>query len=91
MTIKNNCLKGKLALPTLPCTERQCPWFVRDTDFCCCFWMVADFMEEFKFDGFTDEEIAKILDISVDEVERIADEAIKNIRVSLRKQLISLE
>ena len=48
-------------------------------------------MEEFKFDGFSDEEIAKILDISVDEVERIADEAIKNIRVSLRKQLISLE
>jgi DNA-directed RNA polymerase sigma subunit (sigma70/sigma32) len=53
--------------------------------------VVADFMEEFKFDGFSDEEIGDILGITKEEVNQIAEEALRNIRLSLRKQLISIE
>jgi len=89
--IKNNCQKNRISIPILPCAECTCPWYVKNVEFCNCFWMIADCITEFQVGEFSEEEIAEILDMPIEEVQQIIEEATKKIRISLRKQLITIE
>jgi len=53
--------------------------------------MIADCITEFQVGEFSEEEIAEILDMPIEEVQQIIEEATKKIRISLRKQLITIE
>ena len=89
--ICGNCRLGKTELPLLPCSCSDCPWFVDDLDYNCCFWIVTAFMGAIEgWSGFSNEEIAKMEGISINEVENIVQEAAKTLRMRCRKELLAM-
>jgi hypothetical protein len=86
--IKDHCIIGRETLPALPCNSTLCPWFVSDEDFANCFWVVAEFMYLLSgTSSFSETEIAKLENVSEDEVESILAKAMKKIRVKFRTSL----
>ncbi len=88
--ICKTCPKSK-NLPTIPCSDFHCEWNIPSYIFCNCFLMVLDTIDIFSVESFSEEEIAEILGMTVEEVNSVLENAIKKIRVSMRKKLIEIE
>lgn len=89
--IGGNCRLGYFDLPVLPCSCKDCAWFINDLDYSNCFWVVSSFMADIDgWGSFSNEEIARLEGISLSEVDTIAEEAIRVIRIRCKKDLINM-
>lgn len=65
---------------------------MHDIDYCNCFWVVADLMYRLPgLGGFDISEIARLEQLSEEEVKAISDAAESCIRIKYRKKLLSSE
>lgn len=74
------CVKRRTALPILPCDCDQCVWFIHDTTYNDCFWVLSEFLNACPGMRFSIEEIAVLENISIKEVVTLLDGALKKLR-----------
>jgi hypothetical protein len=84
VSIKISCLLKKLVLPCFPCSCRECDWFVHENEFNNCFWVIMHLLSKYHY-TFSFEEIAKLEDISIEEVEEIYNTACIKLKNEFRK------
>ena len=74
------CAKRRTTLPVLPCDCEQCVWYVRDTNFNDCFWVLSEVFELRPGYQLNFEEIAALESLPVSEVISIFETALKKLR-----------
>ena len=74
------CVKRRTMLPILPCDCDQCVWFINDTAYNDCFWVLSDILHISPGMKFSVEEIAKLENIPVKEVVALLEGALKKLR-----------
>lgn len=89
--IEGNCRLNKDDLPIMPCSCKDCVWFINDLDYNNCFWVVSSFMGNVDgWGGFSDEEISRLEGITLQEVNSIIEAAMRSIRIHCKKDLINM-
>jgi len=74
------CACRRTNLPILPCDCDQCVWFIFDTGYNGCFWVLSEIINSAPGMRFSFEEIASMENIPIKEVVTIFDSALKKIR-----------
>jgi hypothetical protein len=63
--------------PVIKCDCQNCDWYVHDSNHKNCFWVLSEDLQD---NPMSVEEIAQIEGISVEEVEKITNEALMKLR-----------
>ena len=71
------CVKRFSELPKLACDCSECDWYVRDHANKNCFWVLCESLQD---NPLSDEEIARLEGISVEEVEKVTASAFQKLR-----------
>lgn len=74
------CALRREQLPVIACDCINCDWYIRDPQNKNCFWVLAAYIYDFPGNTLSIEEIAELEGISVEEVERLLENAIKKTR-----------
>ncbi len=74
------CAKRRETLPVLPCDCEQCVWYIRDTNYNDCFWVLLEVFNLQPGFRLSFEEIAVLENIPLKEVLTIFETALKKIR-----------
>lgn len=81
--LQDACLVRRTTFPSIPCEEKECDWFLKETEFNNCFWVLSAAMVECP-KSFSVEEIAKLEGLSVEEAQNLIDEAVSKYRENIR-------
>ena len=79
------CALRRTTLPILPCDCNLCDWYIYNSTYNQCFWVLARFFEVGRTHKFSFEEIAELEGISLDEVLKIYENAINKLRLTSDK------
>lgn len=79
MPINISCPLKRINLPLLPCHEKRCDWYIHSKDYNCCFWVIAHVLNKYGY-GLSLEEIAKLENITEEEVSDIIETALVKLR-----------
>ena len=71
------CPKRLETLPNITCDSKICEWRIKSPGNRNCFWVLADHLQDMPM---TVEEIAQVEGISVEEVEKVTQEALQKLR-----------
>ncbi len=74
------CAKRRTLLPILPCDCEHCVWYIRDTNYNDCFWVLSELFNLRPGLRLTFDEIASLENLPVAEVISIFETALKKIR-----------
>lgn len=74
------CVRRRTVLPILPCDCDQCVWFIHDSGYNDCFWVLSEVLNSSPGMRFTVEEIAAMENIPIKEVVTLLDGALKKLR-----------
>jgi hypothetical protein len=74
------CAKRRTLLPILPCACDHCVWYIRDTSFNDCFWVLSEFFNIRPGFRLSFAEIANLENLPISEVISIFENALKKIR-----------
>lgn len=84
MSIRISCPNKEKMLPCFPCSCKKCAWFVRETAYNNCFWVLMHVFSKWQF-SLEFEEIARLEGLSVEEVEEIYNNAVIKLKNEARK------
>jgi len=75
----HKCVLRRMTLPLLPCDCTVCDWYVCNSRYNRCFWVLA---EQLEFTGakLSFQEIAEIEGLSIEEITKIYESAIFKLR-----------
>ena len=74
------CVLRRMTLPLLPCDCDLCDWFIHNSGYNRCFWVLAEQLDSSGSFKLTFEEIAEYEGISVMEVIKIYESAMLKLR-----------
>jgi len=74
------CARRRVSLPILPCDCDQCVWFIHDSSYNGCFWVLSEILNTTPGMRFSFEEIATMENIPIKEVVTLFDSALKKLR-----------
>lgn len=88
MEFITRCALRREELPMIACDCSKCDWYIRDPQSENCFWVLAKHMDDFPGNGLSVEEIATLEGLSVEEVEKLLESALKKTRETCAGNLL---
>lgn len=83
------CVLRRQTLPILPCDCKLCEWYILDSAYNNCFWVLATAFELQPGSKLTFEKIAELEGLTLEEVLQFYESAMGKIRKSFRKSMKS--
>jgi hypothetical protein len=87
--IQHKCPLRRLNIPLLPCNVINCDWFVRESDYNNCFWVLSNALSEYSVE-LSVEEIAVLEGKTEEEIEKMIENALLKCRSNCRKLIKNL-
>jgi hypothetical protein len=78
------CVLRRGALPVLPCDCAKCEWYINDSSYNSCFWVLAHYFDNKPGTKLSFQEIATLEGITEDEASSIFENAMNKVRRTSR-------
>jgi len=85
------CVLRRMTLPLLPCDCDLCDWYIHNSGYNRCFWVLAQHLDLTGGVKLTFEEIAEYEGISIEDVQKTYDAALLKLRLGSSQLEISAE
>lgn len=84
-TFISKCVLRRQTIPILPCDVHRCEWWIKDSSFNNCFWVLANYLEDCPGTKFTFEHIAEVESLPLSDVISTYESALHKLRIGSRK------